>query len=115
MSKYRSPPESAPIRIGITAKISPPSFWPAWKQSEALRGVISPTGKPDIDNIIKAVSDALNGTVWIDDSQVIQILSQKVYSESPGLKISVYKLPYSPASIKTKKQYEQLMRRCSND
>lgn len=39
-----------------------------------------PTKKPDTDNIIKAVLDALNGTAYEDDSQVVQVMCVKYYT-----------------------------------
>lgn len=39
-----------------------------------------PTKKPDSDNIIKAVLDALNGSAYEDDSQIVQVMCQKYYS-----------------------------------
>ena len=37
--------------------------------------------KPDLDNLIKAVTDAITDTqrVWIDDSQVYEITARKIY------------------------------------
>lgn len=37
------------------------------------------TVKPDLDNMIKAICDALNGVVWIDDSQVYAVDAAKLY------------------------------------
>lgn len=44
------------------------------------------TGKPDNDNLQKAVMDAITqlGGFWIDDAQVAQVLSRKIYSTVPG-------------------------------
>ena len=36
--------------------------------------------KPDIDNFIKSTLDALNGIVWVDDSQVVGIGARKWYA-----------------------------------
>jgi Holliday junction resolvase RusA-like endonuclease len=38
--------------------------------------------KPDLDNLIKAVTDAITDTqrVWIDDSQIYQITAVKTYA-----------------------------------
>lgn len=41
------------------------------------------TGKPDLDNLVKAVKDAItnSGVVWNDDSQVWSTLATKKYLE----------------------------------
>jgi Holliday junction resolvase RusA-like endonuclease len=38
--------------------------------------------KPDLDNLIKAVTDAITDTqkVWLDDSQIYQITAVKTYA-----------------------------------
>ena len=38
------------------------------------------TKKPDIDNIAKAVLDALNGVVWNDDNSVVSLTVDKFYN-----------------------------------
>jgi Holliday junction resolvase RusA-like endonuclease len=48
-----------------------------------------PTVKPDLDNLLKAVKDALKGIVWVDDSQVTTVTANKIYSEQPGVVIRV--------------------------
>ena len=57
-----------------------------------LKGEMLPTKKPDIDNIIKAVLDALNGVAYYDDSQVCKVNFMKMYSEDPRLKILIKKV-----------------------
>lgn len=47
------------------------------------------TNKPDLDNMIKAVKDALNGIIWHDDSQVCNMLAQKQYRDVPGIRITL--------------------------
>ncbi len=47
----------------------------------------------DDGNLSKAVDDALNGVVWVDDSQVHFRMTQKKYDkENPGIKIRVWEL-----------------------
>lgn len=53
------------------------------KHQEMAAGIIRPTKKPDIDNCIKAILDALNGIAFDDDSQVVCISADKLYSEKP--------------------------------
>lgn len=40
--------------------------------------------RPDLDNLLKTVCDALNGYVWKDDSQVYLIAAAKAYSDYKG-------------------------------
>jgi Holliday junction resolvase RusA-like endonuclease len=39
-----------------------------------------PCVRPDLDNYIKAVMDALNGVWWKDDGQVCQLSARKAYT-----------------------------------
>ena len=40
--------------VRIEAHIPIPKSWPKYKHEQARQGEIKPTGKPDIDNFIKA-------------------------------------------------------------
>jgi Holliday junction resolvase RusA-like endonuclease len=51
-----------------------------------------PTVAPDLDKYIRGVLDALTGVGFQDDSQVIDIKAQKVYSDTPGADIKIYSL-----------------------
>lgn len=51
------------------------------------------TSKPDLDNLLKAVFDALtNLGVWRDDSQIASIQSCKSFSSAPGAYITIESL-----------------------
>jgi Holliday junction resolvase RusA-like endonuclease len=48
--------------------------------------------KPDLDNLLKALKDALTGLAWRDDSQVCQCYCEKRYAnhdEQPHATITV--------------------------
>ena len=48
--------------------------------------------KPDLDNLIKAVTDAITDTqkVWLDDSQIYQITAVKTYDlQQSGCSVSI--------------------------
>lgn len=50
------------------------------------------TKKPDSDNIIKIVLDALNKVAFYDDAQVSKICFEKRYSKMPRLEITIQNL-----------------------
>ena len=45
--------------------------------------------KPDIDNIVKVVADALNSVAYHDDKQILFVIAKKAYSAVEGLDITV--------------------------
>jgi Holliday junction resolvase RusA-like endonuclease len=52
--------------------------------------IIMHVKKPDIDNLMKGIFDAMKGIVWADDSQVCRIDAAKQYAlEEPGVGITV--------------------------
>lgn len=63
-------------------------------------GPIWHTGKPDLDNLYKAVMDALKGQVWHDDNQVATFGPDhgKWYAERAGrprVELKIWQLPDS--------------------
>ena len=54
-----------------------------------LENKISPTKKPDIDNIVKIILDALNKMAFKDDSQITKIQVEKLYAEEEKIKINL--------------------------
>lgn len=59
------------------------------KRESAIKGRIRPTTKPDIDNYVKQVFDALNGLIWEDDAQIVTVHARKFYDEIPRLEIDI--------------------------
>jgi Holliday junction resolvase RusA-like endonuclease len=77
------------VAVVMEVELSIPVSWSNKKKQQAVSGEIKPTTKPDADNVIKAVFDALNGVVWRDDSQVTGLLMAKSYSEAPCVNVLV--------------------------
>ena len=48
-----------------------------------------PTVAPDLDKLARGVGDALTGTAYADDSQIIRIIASKEYSDTPGVDIEI--------------------------
>ena len=80
-------PDSALISVEITAHYPIPKSATKAATAAMREGTILPSRKPDIDNVLKVVLDALNGVAYKDDSQVVCVEAQKVYSDIPRLMI----------------------------
>jgi len=44
---------------------------------------------PDIDNLLKALFDVGNGILWVDDRQIAQVHSKKIYGEEAKTVITI--------------------------
>ena len=75
------------VWLTVDAYFSIPRSWPVRKQQDAEVLKVRKISRPDLSNVVKGVEDALNGVVWVDDSQVIQILASKHYSRIPYVRI----------------------------
>jgi Holliday junction resolvase RusA-like endonuclease len=51
--------------------------------------------KPDCDNLCKNVLDALTGSMWKDDCQIIRQTVAKAFSRNPRLSIQIEYLEYN--------------------
>ncbi len=90
-------PLGGPLRFTVTAFIGIPTSWRMTKHSDALAGVIRPTGKPDADNFLKVAADAGNGTLYIDDSQIVTATVSKLYAATPALRVEVEPIENKPS------------------
>ena len=66
-----------------------PTSWSRAKKELAERGMIRPSLRPDIDNLIKLVLDGLNGVAYLDDTQVVEIYASKAYSKEPRTEVVI--------------------------
>lgn len=82
---------STPISLRVVAHHAIPASWSKKKQLSALNGEVIP-GKPDLDNVAKAVLDAMNGVVYVDDKQVIRLIAEKRYSMEPKVEVYVHEV-----------------------
>ena len=77
------------VKIEIIAYLKIPKSTSKVKMQEMLENKISPTKKPDVDNIAKSILDAMNGYVFRDDNQVSKIAVEKRYGIEEKAVISV--------------------------
>lgn len=81
--------KGTPVSLRIVARFEPPKSASRKRQQQMLAGELPPLKKPDIDNIVKVVADALNGVAYHDDTQIIFTVAKKAYSAVEGLDITV--------------------------
>ena len=78
-----------PLRLIVYVFRVPPKSMGKRKCAEACAMSKGIQVKPDLDNYIKLVSDALNGVVYADDSQIVAIEASKRYAAMPGMTVRV--------------------------
>lgn len=59
------------------------------KPASERKGAIYRAKKPDIDNLVKAVLDGLDGVLYQGDQQIVRLSACKVYTDKPGVMITV--------------------------
>jgi crossover junction endodeoxyribonuclease len=68
------------IKVNIIAYFSIPKTTKKTEINEMLDNNISPTKKPDIDNIVKVVLDSMNKFAFRDDNQITKLEVEKKYA-----------------------------------
>ena len=77
------------VRLTVFLYMPIPKSWSLKKKALALSGEILPTTKPDLDNMVKLIGDAMNGVVYKDDSQIVWVTARKFYTTEPRAIITV--------------------------
>lgn len=81
-----------PLIAKVTIGCSIPKSYSKKKQALCRDRVLVPTKKPDIDNILKAVFDALNGYAFEDDVQIVKVYAEKRYAVEPFVEVEIDEL-----------------------
>lgn len=90
MNQKHVPPLDGPVALLVHAFREVPESWSKNEKARALAGNIMPTSRPDEDNYLKFVKDALNDSgVWTDDAVVVDGRCIKLYSSAPALRIEI--------------------------
>lgn len=81
-----------PVRVTVTAVFAVPKRVSKRDAQDMLDGLILPEIKPDADNIIKVVLDALNGTAYRDDKSVVEARVIKIYGAEDTVLIKIERI-----------------------
>lgn len=82
-------PDTSFVAVAITAVYPIPKSATKAAIAGMQAGLILPSRKPDIDNVLKVVLDALNGVAYKDDSKVVAVRARKIYGTPPKLVIEM--------------------------
>ena len=80
------------VAVELDIRVKIPASWSLKRKAAAVRGEIAATKKPDIDNVEKAIFDGMNGVVWKDDVQAVEVKKRKRYADTPGVVVIVREL-----------------------
>ena len=82
-------PEDSQLELFVKAYYKIPKSASKKKKAAMLSEQIRPTKKPDGDNILKVVADALNGVCYKDDKNLVSMSVEKFYSDMPRIEVVV--------------------------
>jgi len=83
------PPIEAPVRVELLVELPIPASWSMRRRAGAVTGDIVPTSRPDVDNFLKAILDAINSIVVADDAQVVEVRATKKFGVAPKMVATV--------------------------
>lgn len=81
-------PKGQPVDLVLTFSLArPANHWGTGRNAAVLKPSAPqyPTVYPDLDKLVRAICDALTGTAYADDSQVVEILARKRYAHDRAL------------------------------
>ena len=86
---FNEKPLESYIRVSIRAFFAIAKSDSKKKKQAKLANQIRPAMTPDADNIAKAVLDGLNGVVYADDKQIVELKVIKAYAEEPRVEVTI--------------------------
>lgn len=88
--KYpRYEPLNGRIFVKIVAYFKIPKNTTKKDKELISNGMLSPTKKPDIDNIVKIILDSMNKLAFNDDNQITKLEVEKVFGEEEKVYIKI--------------------------
>jgi Holliday junction resolvase RusA-like endonuclease len=88
------PPVDFPVAFTVLITHKVAKSWPDWKANLAQANLISPN-RGDLDNKVKAISDALNGIVFLDDVQICWLKAEMRYGSKELIEVLVTRAGYT--------------------
>lgn len=80
---------TAYVKMDLDFYVPIPKNFSKSDRMKAIEGEIRPDKRPDIDNYIKAIMDALNEQAYFDDRQIVAVFCNKWYAEAGRVEINI--------------------------
>ena len=78
-----------PLKVEICIFMQIPKATSKKNKETMLKHDLRPIKRPDIDNVSKNILDALNGIVYADDKQIVELAVKKYYAERDYIQIKI--------------------------
>jgi Holliday junction resolvase RusA-like endonuclease len=83
-----SEPLKGALTVFLYLRYSVPASYSKKRTEACLNGLEYPK-RVDLDNCYKSITDAMNGIVYVDDSQIVEAHILKCYSLEPGANVMI--------------------------
>lgn len=78
-----------PLALILRAYYPTPSKAHKSEREAMLAGHVPVVGKVDLDNLLKAVMDSLQGVAYDNDCQITYISATRAYSDNPRIEVDI--------------------------
>lgn len=85
-------PLKTPVAVLVTVFFPIPASYSAKRREACLAGLEKHTKRPDLDNVVKAITDGMNGVVYDDDCQIVRIVAKKDYCHDAMVEVMVQEM-----------------------
>ena len=82
-------PDDAMLDMRILAYYGIPKSKSKKIKEQMAKGLLRPTKKPDMDNVVKVIAVSLNTIAYRDDTQIVDCQCRKFYSENPRVEVII--------------------------
>lgn len=98
---------SCPVTVTIVIQVATPTSYDPVKTVMAMLGLITPP-RGDLDNRVKAITDALNGIAYYDDVQITRTISEKVFGSTNLISVEISRAGLSDMEIDRFKKMQKV-------
>lgn len=77
------------VRVFVSIRMAVPKSYSAKRREACLNGSDKPLKKPDWDNVAKSICDAMNGIIYVDDTQIVEAHITKQYAHQAEVVVLV--------------------------